>query len=171
MNENRRHHLNQFYKKNLASFLEHVDPNKISKWNIYAEDANCDLGGPHSNAYIGDYVGTFEEAAEHATSMKNFYTWGGGGYIQEAENQENVFDKKKLPTAAEAREIVKKNLQVKIDQELAWITEKIYEKLKIDAHELGIVIKFYENVQTLTEKGYALQSVNAKNLEYNVSWK
>lgn len=52
-------------------------------WAIHAEDANCDLGGPHSEPYIASFTGTLREAAIHATSTlrSQYIGWGGGGHV------------------------------------------------------------------------------------------
>ena len=175
MNENRRYFLNKFYKEKLSSLPQGLDRHTIYTWKIYAEDQNCDLGGPHSNAFIGHFVGTFEEAAEHATSLPGFFTWGGGGYIQEAEDSESsktIADKKKLPTADEARQCTQKHIQMAVDKEMDWLIEKIHAKLSASLDgcyaEMRVTIKYFQNVKTLTEHGYEVKNVNDN--DYTVTW-
>jgi hypothetical protein len=62
-----------------------IKPDDWGVWNIYGEDENCDLGGPHSNPLITTYEGTLRNAAIHAVSLPRYKTWGGGGYIQRTE--------------------------------------------------------------------------------------
>jgi len=51
-------------------------------YSVYGEDSNCDMGGSHSNPFLGNVEGTFKEVLEHAANnMSRFYAWGGGGYI------------------------------------------------------------------------------------------
>lgn len=51
-------------------------------WNVYGEDPNCDLGGPHHEPYLGLYRGTLRNIIADAVNLPRFYTWGGGGRIE-----------------------------------------------------------------------------------------
>ena len=52
-------------------------------YSVYGEDHNCDMGGSHSNPFLGNVEGTFKDVLEYAANeMSGFYTWGGGGYIK-----------------------------------------------------------------------------------------
>jgi hypothetical protein len=62
-----------------------VRPETWGKWAIYGEDENCDLGGSHSEPFIGNFEGTLRSAALHAWSLPRFKSWGGGGYIERIE--------------------------------------------------------------------------------------
>lgn len=56
-------------------------------YSVYGEDTNCDLGGSHSNPFLGNVEGTFIEVLEYAANnMSGFYQWGGGGYIKPFKN-------------------------------------------------------------------------------------
>jgi len=52
-------------------------------YSVYGEDPNCDMGGHHSNPFLGNVEGTFKEVLEYAANeMPRFYQWGGGGHIK-----------------------------------------------------------------------------------------
>ena len=89
---------------------------------VYGEDPNCDLGGSHSNPYLGDVEGTFEEVLEYAAkNMKRFYSWGGGGYIKPRVNDFNepiVLDKTKklkLERKEKLKKLTRANLNYLIE--------------------------------------------------------
>lgn len=171
MKDNKNHWINRNYKSSLQRYYQYLDdPNKVRRWKIYGEDQNADLGGPHSNPYLGDFTGTFEEAAEYAISLPSFFTWGGGGYIKEIGDPVENVNKKKLPTAAEAKEIRRKNTQAKIELEMDGIVEKIHAALQKNASDMNVMIEFFENVKKLSENGYLVKSTSAIEPFYLVSW-
>jgi hypothetical protein len=51
-------------------------------WQIYGEDPNCDLQGPHSRPNLGVFQGTLSDAIDYAVDLPEFFTWGGGGTIE-----------------------------------------------------------------------------------------
>lgn len=50
-------------------------------WQIYGEDPNCDLGGPHHEPLLGIVTGKYGDIVEHALQLGGFFNWGYGGRI------------------------------------------------------------------------------------------
>lgn len=67
-------------------------------WEVRGEDPNPDMGGPHSNPYIGTYQGTLAKVIAFAVNHPNFWQWGAGGVIRKIEVQ---IPEAKLPTKEE----------------------------------------------------------------------
>jgi hypothetical protein len=59
-------------------------------WNIFGEDPNCDFGGSHHTPFIETVEGRYEHVVEYALSLPNFFTWGGGGHIEQQEKHGNI---------------------------------------------------------------------------------
>ena len=55
--------------------------NDYGFWKIEGEDPNCDLGGSHSNPYLGIVEGKLEDVIRYAVDLPGFWSWGGGGNI------------------------------------------------------------------------------------------
>lgn len=64
-----------------------IPEHKIATWNIYGEDANCDLGGFHHEPLIATVHGTFNKALNYAARLPRFWAWGSGGRIEEVQVQ------------------------------------------------------------------------------------
>ena len=64
------------------SYKPDYDPEEQGTWDVYGEDPNCDLGGQHHQPFLGRYEGRFIDVLAKATSLRGFYTWGGGGTIK-----------------------------------------------------------------------------------------
>jgi len=50
-------------------------------WQVYGEDPNCDLGGPHHEPNLGLLEGKLRDVIEVAVNLPGFWAWGGGGRI------------------------------------------------------------------------------------------
>jgi hypothetical protein len=61
--------------------LEVYSPDETGTWRILGEDPNCDWGGSHHEPELETVTGTYRNVVEYALTLKNFYTWGGGGRI------------------------------------------------------------------------------------------
>lgn len=83
-------------------------------WNVYGEDPNPDLHGPHHNAFLGRFVGSAKEAMEYASKMPRFFEWGAGGYIELAEAETKFSESQAKLSESTLVEI--KNLVTLIDQ-------------------------------------------------------
>lgn len=51
-------------------------------WQVYGEDPNCDMGGCHSEPYLGTFEGRLSDVVEKAVTLPKFWCWGGGGSIK-----------------------------------------------------------------------------------------
>lgn len=51
-------------------------------WQIYGEDSNAELAGPHHEPYLGTVEGKLEDVIRYATTLQRWATWGGGGRIE-----------------------------------------------------------------------------------------
>lgn len=51
-------------------------------WDIYGEDPNCDMGGSHSQPYLGRVSGRLQDVIEFAEQLSGFWQWGAGGEIR-----------------------------------------------------------------------------------------
>jgi hypothetical protein len=47
-------------------------------WEVRGEDPNCDLGGHHSQPFLGHFEGTLEDVLNIAVDLPNFWQWGAG---------------------------------------------------------------------------------------------
>ncbi len=53
----------------------------VKVWDIFGEDPNCDLGGPHHEPHLDTVEGTYEQALEYAKTLPGWMQWGGGGRV------------------------------------------------------------------------------------------
>lgn len=72
------------------NYLSHQHKSQYSAneegiWEVFGEDENCDLGGPHHQPFLGRFEGRFIDVLTHAVALPAFYTWGGGGEIKKHE--------------------------------------------------------------------------------------
>ena len=51
-------------------------------WQVCGEDPNCDMGGHHSNPYLGTFSGKLKDVIKIAVGLPGFFTWGGGGNLK-----------------------------------------------------------------------------------------
>ena len=56
-------------------------PETEGEWEIYGEDPNTDLGGHHSNPFLGKVSGRYCDVVEYALTKGDFVGWGYGGNI------------------------------------------------------------------------------------------
>lgn len=113
--------MTHIYGENLM-YSEYFSVNKgYGIYSVYGEDPNCDLGGTHTNPYLGDFEGTFEEVLEYAANnIKSFYTWGSGGFIKPSKNNVgtkivNVSKKIQLERKEKLNKIADKNIDYLIE--------------------------------------------------------
>lgn len=104
------------------------------------------MGGHHSNAFLGNFEGTFKEVLEHAANnVKGFYGWGSGGYVTPLKEKEEsapptILDKKKnLKLQRKAK--LKKLIEIDIDFLLENIDNLDKEAIKEALLQLKTKIK------------------------------
>lgn len=51
-------------------------------WEVFGEDANCDLAGPHYTPSLGHLSGALIDVIKIAVDLQGFWQWGAGGIIQ-----------------------------------------------------------------------------------------
>lgn len=51
-------------------------------WDIYGEDPNCDMGGPHHTPFLERVSGKLDDVFAYAETLPLFWQWGGGGEIK-----------------------------------------------------------------------------------------
>ena len=68
-----------YYGKRL---LENHSLNESGMWQIFGEDPNCELAGPHHMPDLGIVEGKLKDVIEHAVNLSSFWCWGGGGEIR-----------------------------------------------------------------------------------------
>ena len=110
---------------------------------VYAEDSNCDLGGYHSNPFLGCVEGTFIDVLEYAANnMRGFYTWGGGGYIKPSKNTDQpiILDSAKK-IKLERKEKINKISNYNIDNLIENINQMSIEEIK------NALIKIKDNLK------------------------
>jgi hypothetical protein len=56
-------------------------------WEVRGEDPNCDLGGHHSQPFLGHFEGTLEDVLNIAVDLPNFWQWGAGGTIKQIKSK------------------------------------------------------------------------------------
>lgn len=109
---------------------------------VYGEDPNCDMGGSHSNPFLGTVEGTFNDVLEHAANhMKGFYTWGGGGYIKPTntlkENYEPIVLDKTKKLKLERKEKLKKLTRANLNYLIENIDSMSKEDIKNNLIEIA----------------------------------
>lgn len=65
--------------------MERHDLEDEGLWIVKGEDGNCDLRGPRSIAVLGYVRGKLGDVLEWAVEQPRFFSWGGGGRIEEIE--------------------------------------------------------------------------------------
>lgn len=75
--------LNEQNDRVRAKLLEGQLRGKVGVWKILGEDPNCDLGGSHHQPTLATVQGKYEDAVEYALGLSGFFTWGGGGNVEE----------------------------------------------------------------------------------------
>jgi hypothetical protein len=83
-------------------------------WHVYGEDPNCDMGGHHSNPYLGLFEGTLDDVIREAVSISGFFQWGSGGKIEKTKTPVPVKVKTKAERgSAELEELVAMKAELK----------------------------------------------------------
>lgn len=62
-------------------------------WQIFGEDPNCDMGGPHIQPSLGFVEGKLSDVIEYAVELPNFWQWGSGGDIKKIDGIKKVDSK------------------------------------------------------------------------------
>jgi hypothetical protein len=66
----------------IKTSIEEHGLTKFGVWNIFGEDHNADMGGPHSTPFLTTFKGTLEQAILYAVNeVSGFFSWGGGGHF------------------------------------------------------------------------------------------
>ena len=68
-----------YYGKRL---LETFSLDSTGTWDIYGEDPNCDMGGPHHTPFLQRVSGRLEDVFAYAETLPSFWQWGAGGEIK-----------------------------------------------------------------------------------------
>jgi len=67
---------------NGKELIKKYDPSTTGTWQIFGEDSNADLCGPHSMPSLGYFTGRLSDVIVHAVQLPGWFTWGGGGKIE-----------------------------------------------------------------------------------------
>lgn len=59
--------------------IEKYGLDTVGMWDIHGEDPNCDMGGYHSEPYLGEFYGTLRDCIAYANDLPGFWGWGSGG--------------------------------------------------------------------------------------------
>jgi hypothetical protein len=62
--------------------LENYNAEEQGTWNIFGEDQNAELTGPHHEPKLVVVSGTYKNVVEYALTLNDFFSWGRGGRIQ-----------------------------------------------------------------------------------------
>lgn len=62
-------------------------------WQIFGEDPNCDMGGPHIQPSLGFVEGKLSDVIEYAVELPSFWQWGAGGDIKKIDSIKKVDSK------------------------------------------------------------------------------
>lgn len=54
-------------------------------WQIFGEDSNAELAGPHHTPLLATVDGKLEDVINYAIDLPRWATWGGGGEIRKTE--------------------------------------------------------------------------------------
>lgn len=65
-----------------ARLLEKHSLDEVGIWQIFGEDPNCDMHGPHHQPDLGIVEGKLEDVIRHAVALPKFWQWGAGGDIK-----------------------------------------------------------------------------------------
>jgi hypothetical protein len=64
-----------------SKLLEKYSLDTEGVWEVRGEDPNCDLGGHHSQPFLGRFEGTLEKVIKKAITLEGWNIWGTGGTI------------------------------------------------------------------------------------------
>jgi len=94
---------------------------KVSIWEVRAEDTNPDLHGPHCQKLLGYYEGKFYDVVDFALDMPGFFAWGAGGDIKEIKIEPITASKARQMLAAkqELKELEKRKDE--LNQRVEWL--------------------------------------------------
>lgn len=67
---------------------------KVGIFRVKGEDPT-DFGGSHHKPDLGVFRGKFEDVAAYAVELRDFWTWGSGGSIEEIKIKEITADSSK----------------------------------------------------------------------------
>ncbi len=62
--------------------LEQYDLSTVGIWQIFGEDSNADLHGPHYTPLLGIVEGNLDNVIRYAVDLPQFWQWGSGGEIR-----------------------------------------------------------------------------------------
>ena len=66
--------------------LKKYNLNEEGVWIIRGEDLNCGMNGSHdSHPFIGKVSGKLSKVVDYAVQQKDFFIWGGGGFIEKSD--------------------------------------------------------------------------------------
>lgn len=98
--------------------LERYPLTEKGTWQIFGEDSNCDLGGPHYEPPLGVLQGYLGDVIEYAVELPRFWQWGGGGRIEKIE----IFD---VTTEINSRKAELRVRKTALEKELAEVNNEL----------------------------------------------
>lgn len=85
---------------------------KVGVFRVRGEDSNADFGGSHYQPELGIFGGKFEDVAAYAVELRDFWTWGNGGSIEEIKIKEiTANSSKKRKALLDEKKVLKKKLK------------------------------------------------------------
>lgn len=85
---------------------------KVGIFRVKGEDPNPAFVGSHHQPDLGVFRGKFEDVAEYAVEIPDFWVWGSGGSIEEIKIKEITADvSKKRKALLEEQKALKKKLK------------------------------------------------------------
>ena len=81
-------------------------------WQVFGEDPNCDMGGPHYNPDLGIYEGKLSDVIRAAVELPGFWQWGGGGDFRLVKIKSVSDISRKLELNAELKDLKKRMSEI-----------------------------------------------------------
>jgi len=70
-------------EKDYTKYLKGREGSRKGTWVIKGETKNAELSGSHYRPELAICEGTLEDVCKYAITLKNFFTWGSGGSVEE----------------------------------------------------------------------------------------
>jgi len=83
-------------EKDYRNYLNDRDCSTYSTWVIKGESENAGFYGSHYMPELAICEGTLEDVCKYAITLKDFFTWGSGGVIEEVPQNKIIKVNEKL---------------------------------------------------------------------------
>lgn len=118
-------------EKDYKKYLNDRDGSKNGTWVIKGETENASFSGTHYMPELAICEGTLEDVCKYAITLKDFYTWGSGGSVEEVPKKKIIKVNEKLLQESGFYDIQKQEKAKKLEFIQKQIAELEEEKNRI----------------------------------------